>query len=269
MPAYTTISFSFDRPVSNRLVEQFYSAFFNNEIKFKSVLEWGCPPDMTLKEIIEWNQGKIDSYFTPEMDTNISHYERQLCLNVEPFSECRIIINSDEEAVYFNCIVPECEISTENSHVFKKAALRIWDALPVRLTETYDELGSSVGYEQVKVGVQPSVRLFAILDENCAGMASSVYFSHGKFKRGTLLKPNPEQHEPIIVSETVRIARKLGALAGREAFTSDYIANHGVNDAVEQLIDIVNETDVKLGEKDFHQLSFMAYEVGIDFPVEG
>lgn len=41
MPAYTSISFSFDKPVNDKFVEQFYKAILDDEIKFKGVMAWG------------------------------------------------------------------------------------------------------------------------------------------------------------------------------------------------------------------------------------
>ena len=268
MPAFTSMSFLFHKPVVSNLVERFYRTFMNDQIEFKSVLDWGCSPDMTLEEIIEWNQGKVDSGFIAEMDTDVSQYERQVCLDVEPFSQCRIILSSNKNAVCFRCIVPEDEISNKNTLVFEEAALRVWDVLPVKLTETYGELGSGVGYAKVKMGVQPSTRLFAIVDKDCAKMASPVYYSIKKMEKGYFLKRNPKHKEPIIISETMRIAETIGKLDQEVAFSDAHISVHGITDALEKLINIINQTDLKLDSKDYHQLSFMAYQVGLEFPAE-
>jgi hypothetical protein len=282
MPAYTSISFLFEKPIPDNIVEKFYREFMSDDIKFKSVMAWGCPPNMSLKNIIDWNQNKIDENFIPDGDTDVSHYERQIYLNVEPFTECRLILSSEKNTINFRCIVPECEITSENSTVFEKAALRIWNFLPVKRVETYPEINSFV---------EPAVELFAILDEESAKMPSSSYYLHESVNRGVMLKPNKKITEPIIFLETKRITKnaqvlvdlefskingkpRIGSpldqagLSNGESVVCDYITHSELSLAIEHLIYMVEETDIKLEAHDFKQLSRIADDVGLDFPTE-
>jgi len=38
----------------------FYSSFFGDGVAFDGVLPWGCDADLTLDQITEWNQNRLD-----------------------------------------------------------------------------------------------------------------------------------------------------------------------------------------------------------------
>ena len=121
MPAYTTIACSFDKIDRARLVREFYDAFFGEDVTFKGVLVWGCDPDLSLDQIVEWNQSKLDDNFILGHDQHVENDYRQIILEVEPFSECRLILFNWDSGLSFHCIAPEYEINAIPIHLNEHA----------------------------------------------------------------------------------------------------------------------------------------------------
>ncbi|NQU24056.1 MAG: hypothetical protein HQ567_22465 [Candidatus Nealsonbacteria bacterium] len=129
MPPYTAISCSFDKRDRHGLVRTFYDTFFGPDVRFNGVLAWGCDADLTLDQIVEWNQAKLDADFILGFDQHVSHNYRQIRLAVEPFSECRLILSNWESRLAFDCIVPEHETTPHNADALERACRRIWAQL--------------------------------------------------------------------------------------------------------------------------------------------
>lgn len=190
MPAYTTISCSFDKRDRSGLVRAFYDAFFVDDVAFAGVFAWGCDADLTLDEIVEWNQTKLDADFILGYSQDVSHDYRQVLVAVEPFSECRLILSNSESEIAFRCIVPEVEINPSNAERIEQACRRVWEQLPFQVVESYGELGADVGRTAIQSGHPPSADLFAMIDYDCAKMDYAARFNIERLPRGYLLKPN-------------------------------------------------------------------------------
>lgn len=186
MPAFLSISFVFEKPVSATLVRDFYTHFLDGEISFSQVFTWGCDPKMPLGAIIDWNQNQIDKNSIPLGDTPVSQYPRQILLSIEGFSTARLILRNSEDHVEFICIVPQGEVRRSNMGPIEKASHHIWTALPVRLIETYEELDVPVGLSGVRSGCVPSCRIFALVETACK---LSDIISVTKLERGYWLRP--------------------------------------------------------------------------------
>ncbi len=115
MPAYTTISFEFDKRARNRLVSEFYAAFLGDGVTFDRVFPWGCEPDLSYQQIVDWNQDKLIADFRLGYTRDVSHDFRQMLITVHPFSECRLFLMNMDTSIEFHCIIPENEINTENA----------------------------------------------------------------------------------------------------------------------------------------------------------
>ena len=131
---------------------------------YLGVLAWGCDGGLTLEQIIEWNQGKLDKDFILGFHQDVSHDYRQIRLRIEPFSECRLILSNDEHDFSFKCIVPETEITSDNIDPLAHACSRVWSTLPVLAIQSYGEIGGPVGADAIKKGKPPSATLFAMID---------------------------------------------------------------------------------------------------------
>jgi hypothetical protein len=124
---------------------------------FSRVHAWGCRPDLTLEEIIEWNQQKLDEDFELGYDQDVSHDYRQILLAGHPFSECRAYIMNGRRSLAFNCIVPESEISSHDCDLLVRVADRVWSTLPVRNIDSFGEECDGRGF-------RPVATLFAYTD---------------------------------------------------------------------------------------------------------
>lgn len=280
MPAYTSISFSVPRPIQSGLIERFYKAFMGNEIDFKCVNPWRIKPEKTLEEIIVWNQKQAEKTITPAERGGLPTDEWQVYLEVFGFSECRLIQSAHTNEIYFRCIIPEGEVSVASIAIIERAALRVWDAILVRLVETSGELETDLGYDLISKGIQPSVMPFAILDKKCAHLASSIYFERQTLSRGVILRARIEDKTKVLFDETGAAVAKAELIriynvvrpqlvspqkAKDKVFTQKYMSEHGHTDAVEALVWLVNEGAVELKETDINQLAFIAMDFGLNF----
>jgi hypothetical protein len=186
MPAYTTVAFRFVKESRGVLVQRFYEAFSSEGLAFSHVHPWGCDPKLTLEEIIEWNQQKLDEDFELGYDENVSNDYRQILLAGHPFSECRIYVLNGRVSLAFHCIVPESEITSQNCDPILRVADRIWSTLPVR---NIDSFGEGDGDRILR----PIVRLFAYTDGVIEDMMPER-FDVKRLKRGYRLIP--KKNEP-------------------------------------------------------------------------
>ena len=189
MPAYTTISCSFDKRDRAGLVRAFYDSFMGDGVAFDRVFAWGCEPDLTLDQIVQWNQAKLDADFMLGLEQHVSHDFRQIVLAVPPFSECRLIVFNGESRIAFHCIVPEHEIDASNTDSLEDACCRVWRQLPVLAIESYGEIGCDVGNTAIASGQAPSADLFAVIDYDCTQQDYASGFHIRQMERGYFLRP--------------------------------------------------------------------------------
>lgn len=157
MPAYTTVEFRFAKTSSAGLVRKVYDAFSSEGLLFSHVLAWGCDPNISLEEVIDWNQGKLDQGFELSRNEDISNNYRQILLSGHPFTECRLFILPQADDIAFHCIISEDQISELNSDSIQNAADRIWETLPVEAIDSYGEwLDDDLA--------PPAARIFAYVD---------------------------------------------------------------------------------------------------------
>lgn len=190
MPAYMTIQCSFDKngPVTG-LVRRFYDLFLSDDVAFSRVFAWGCDPSLTLEEIVLWNQHKLDVDFCLGYDEDVSNDYRQLLLKVEPFSECRLYILNGDETADFHCIIPEEEATRKSMLPLEHACRRVWDALPLRIVQTFAEEEAPVSLDAIRRGIAPSTRLFAIVDDDIYKPPDLSLLAAHKLGRGYFLTP--------------------------------------------------------------------------------
>ena len=190
MPAYTTICCSFGKTDRDGLVRRFYTTVFADDVAFKNVFPWACDPELTLDEITNWNQSKLNSDFVLGYDEHVQNDYRQLVLTSHPFSECRLILHNLESEISFHFIVPEDEINSGNSHCLENTCRRIWLKLPATAIESYGEIESPTGTQAIESGQPPSTRLFALIDYDCTNTEYAPNSNIERMDRGYFLKPN-------------------------------------------------------------------------------
>lgn len=269
MPAYTSITFSFPRPVQPNLIETFYQTFMSDGIAFKSVFAWsvGDETEKTLGEIIAWNQKQAELKTSPDEEGYMQTDEWQVCLDVLEFDECRLIQFCREEEISIHCIVPEGQVSVKSIAVIERAALRVWGVLPVRIVETSGELDTNLGYALVSKGLQPSVMPFAIVDDQCSPLVSTDYFEHEKLSRGVILRARIEDEKQVLFECTGSQINGLEFSRICEAISPQLIALEKPRNeiSVRTLVELVKNGAVQLTEADLNQLVFIAHDYGLDF----
>jgi hypothetical protein len=64
VPAYYSVGFQYERAtVRPGFLRDLYSAMLRGEFAYGGVLAWGCRGDLTLDEVINWNQERLDRDF--------------------------------------------------------------------------------------------------------------------------------------------------------------------------------------------------------------
>jgi len=266
MPAYTSITFSIPRPVQPDLIAQFYKTFMTDGIAFKSVFAWSVGEDegknekKTLEQIVAWNQKQAELITPADEEGYMQTDDWQVCLNVQGFDEFRLIQSSRKDEIWMSCIVPEGQVSVASIAVMERAALRVWNALPVRIIETSGELDTELGYELVSKGIQPSVMPFAIVEDHCAALASTVYFKHEKLSRGVILRAEIDDETEVLFGGTGTQINGLEFKRICEAIRPQLAALELPRDnmSIETLVDLVKQGAVQLNETDLNQFVFIA-----------
>ena len=266
MPAYTSITFSIPRPVQPDLIAQFYKTFMTDGIAFKSVFAWSVGEDegknekKTLEQIVAWNQKQAELITPADEEGYMQTDDWQVCLNVQGFDEFRLIQSSRKDEIWMSCIVPEGQVSVASIAVMERAALRVWNALPVRIIETSGELDTELRYELVSKGIQPSVMPFAIVEDHCAALASTVYFKHEKLSRGVILRAKIDDETEVLFEGTGTQMNGLELKRICEAIRPQLAALELPKDnmSIETLVDLVKQGAVQLNETNLNQLVFIA-----------
>lgn len=162
---YLTVEFLFTRPqLTPDLVESFYASLFKSPVAFGGVCALGCPADLSLEEVVLWNQTKLDSNFTLRDDEHISNDFRQVWVAGTPFSECRVFIDSDESWFSFCLVVPDNVKPSQVAVLWLvDTAIRVWINVPMQNVQAYGELGHGASMEELQRGECPAVDPFAIV----------------------------------------------------------------------------------------------------------
>jgi hypothetical protein len=160
------------------------------EFTYGGVLAWGCRGDLTLEEVIRWNQGRLDRDFVLGFTEHVSNDYRQVLLRHPRYSECRVIVLNGSRLIYV--IVPESQVfgiggpfpvevytsdeetlaghtRTDQVEPLRQLALAVWQSGLVVSVQTYGELGEATGYASLKEGKAPSMLPFAIVEAGWAG----------------------------------------------------------------------------------------------------
>ncbi len=194
MPPYFSTTFGFARADTDGLVGRVYSAFTDAGAPFKTVLAWGCDPDLTLAEITEWNQRRLDRGFRLGLTEHVSNDYRQVLLSLASYDEVRLFIGLDKSTVTFDLIVSERDVQRFGQSAIQDCAHRVWDKARPLWIQTHFENGAAVPERQLRFGLAPSARPFAFLDDSYP-VPSSDRHTVVLLQRGVLVlsrSPAPE-----------------------------------------------------------------------------
>lgn len=170
--------------IKPNFVKEIYSQIIACGFDFKS--GYWFHKDANFDEIIEWNQGRLESGFRLGLTQHVKHGYMQILFESKYFSELRgYWIYSDKDVV-FNLIVPESDIlDCEGGSYFieskitpmKSLAIKLWESNAVDAIQTNLEL--DYGYynlPDILTGKNISVNPFAILPEDAFGLFLDNYF---------------------------------------------------------------------------------------------
>lgn len=143
------------------VVRRVYEGFFAAGAPFAGVFAWGCPADLTLDSIIDWNQERLDRGFRLRSNQHVAHNYRQILLDLPPFSRARLILRPERAGVAFQLIVPESELDEASQARLEQLAAALWEGLQPRSIQTYGELGAAHTHEALADGKPLSAELFA------------------------------------------------------------------------------------------------------------
>jgi len=193
VPAYYAVSFHYDRAAVGRdYLGVLYETMLQGGFSFGGVLAWGCPGDLTLDEIIRWNQERFDRDFKLGLDEDISHDYRQILLRHPCYAECRVIVLNAYRYAYvivperdvfaFDTIAPaelvakdeaglRASIRTEQIAPLREMALTVWRRGLVTAVQTCGEIGAPTGAAALAAGEMPSMLPFAIVPVGWSGVS--------------------------------------------------------------------------------------------------
>jgi hypothetical protein len=107
MPAYFDITFSYEYSCLHpNFVNQIYSIFFNNGFAFKQANN----EDITLKEIIEWNQSRLEKKFKLGYTQNAKYDYKQVCFTRDGYEELRAFWIYSNNEINLTLITPEYDV---------------------------------------------------------------------------------------------------------------------------------------------------------------
>jgi hypothetical protein len=203
VPAYYSVGFQYEREaVRATFLRNLYSAMLRGRFAYGGVLAWGCRGDLTLDEVINWNQERLDRDFELGYTEDVSNDYRQVLLCHTQYSECRVIVLNGSRLIFV--IVPEAdvfeiggpfpvELSAEDAEglaeyarpeqvePLKQLALAVWQSGLVVSVQTCGELSAPTDYAPLKEGESPSMLPFAIVERGWVGtpqlMAQGVRIS--------------------------------------------------------------------------------------------
>ncbi len=191
MPAYYSVGFQYERAaVGHDYLRALYSAMLQGDFTYGGVLAWGCRGDLTLEEVIRWNQERLDRDFELGYTEDVSNDYRQVLLRHAQFRECRVIVGNGARLI--SVIVPENDvfdlggpfpaelfavdveelvghIRQEQVEPLKHLALSVWHRGLAVSVQTYGELGSATDHELLKAGKLPSMLPFSIMEKSWIG----------------------------------------------------------------------------------------------------
>lgn len=181
MPPYYSLNFGVrDTNIQPGFVASVYEAIFAAGFPFAGVAPYGCPSEMKLDAIVDWNQQRLERKFVLGFKDHVSLDYRQILLMHSLYSHCRLYIYARDSQ--FVLIVPEAEIFenyagpiveedpglvfvAERVRPLEMLARHVWSSGLFAAIQTNSELGYSPAVSELDTGKAASVVPFAVLDD--------------------------------------------------------------------------------------------------------
>lgn len=181
MPGYYHLSFGYrETNIPPGFVARVYEAIFAAGFPFAGIGSQFSPPDMTLDDIVDWNQQRLERKFVLGYTEHISLDYVQILLAHPLYSHCRLYIYARDSQ--FVLIVPEAEVienyagpildgyadlvfAAERVWSLEMLARHVWSSGLFAAIQTNGELGYSLAVSKLDSGKEASVVPFALLDD--------------------------------------------------------------------------------------------------------
>lgn len=210
MPAYFNISLQFKREdIYSNFMNDFYTALDTAGLKFLH----GYDNEICQKQIIEWNQYKIEQNFALGFTEHRSHDYKQSVFSFENYSEVRgfWLNNYPEDNTFcYEIIIPESDVLiSECNVIFQQQKInellelskRIWQFPHIKVIQTgLEEDDASTELSKIEKGEYPNISPFAIVEkENIQFINSEYYVNQLLGKRNGILLILPSVSKKIIL----------------------------------------------------------------------
>lgn len=198
MPAYFNISLQFKREdIYSNFMNDFYTALDIAGLKFLH----GCDNEISQKQIVEWNQHKIEQNFALGFTEHRSHDYKQSYFNFGEYTEVRgFWLNNYPEYNTFcyeiiipesDVLVSECDVIFQQQKINELLELskKIWQFPYVKAIQTgLEENDASTRLSKIEQGEYPNISPFAIVEkENIQFINSEYYVNQSLSKRNGIL----------------------------------------------------------------------------------
>ena len=198
MPAYFDITFSYEYScLQPNFVDQIYSIFFNNGFAFKQAYN---EDSITLKEIIEWNQSRLEKKFKLGYTQKAKYDYKQICFTRDGYEELRAFWIYSNNEINLTLITPEYDVlvngHSEAGFLFSNSKLipfielskEIWRETNVTAIQTALEFDGGVKRlsKLISGKEEPLVHPFAIVKSGVCKELSGIHSQYIQ-KEGILL----------------------------------------------------------------------------------
>lgn len=197
MPAYFSLVMEFSRAELDYDNMKELNAYIKHAgLQFKGGA-WHAE-GMSLDEITDWNQKKLEEDFVLGYDENCENDYKQMEFSYDGFSEVRGFIMNEEPVrgeYIFTLLIPEEEVAVD-AKTYKKEAVdklkdissKLWILPKTRTIQTKLELGEGIANEMdIRSGTAPSACPFAIVSEKQFGRMDTAKYTAEHIEYGGVI----------------------------------------------------------------------------------
>lgn len=206
MPAYFNISVQFSRKdIYHNFMNDFYAAVEQAGLLFRSGYY-----EETEKQIVQWNQQKIEQNFELGFTEHCIDDYKQSCFNFGNYSEVRgfWLNHYPENGLFtYEIIIPESDVLTEeDGSVFRKEVAyellelskKIWKFQYIKVIQTGLEFhDEATAVTDIEKGELPNITPFAIVEQKNTQFIHSKYYFNETLQRNGILLCLPTLKVPL------------------------------------------------------------------------
>lgn len=192
MPAYFSIEILFEKDILYpSFVRDVYTSIFQTGHRFKRGYWYG--EDMSLEQIINWNQRKLEEKFKLGLKEHVKHDYKQILVDTNKCSEMRLYWLYLNDVINLHLIIPEADVLHPKLNSFFlddeinpliEIACCIWNTGLVTAIQTcieFDEVEFEIS--KIEKGQLPLIHPFCIINKECAEKSKTSLKENFTFRR--------------------------------------------------------------------------------------